>query len=326
MAWSAIMTSLKTGHLKSVKCGQIGSTLTVVTYYTGNPVAGGAAGGFVAGFIASGGNFRAGLSGAAMGAAMGYFGGLNYSGGALEKGAVEGVVGGAISEADGGSFRAGFTGAFVSAAISSPLEGDISGESAGAVAERTVIAAVAGGTVSEIDGGSFANGAWSAAFQQLFNEAEHAVTVKVLAKGKVVEIIYADGSVEVRVGGSMSWRNNNPGNLRPTKFSYRHGAIGKNGGFAVFPNAALGKAALAALLRTSTYKSLTLNGAISRYAPPSENNTSAYQNFVRHQTGLGGNSSMSTLTDAQINSVVNAIQVHEHWTSGDVLREHLWPL
>ena len=28
MAWSAILISLKTGHLKSVKCGQIGSTLT----------------------------------------------------------------------------------------------------------------------------------------------------------------------------------------------------------------------------------------------------------------------------------------------------------
>ena len=42
------------------------------------------------------------------------------------------------------------------------------------IALRVTVTAVAGGTASELAGGSFANGAESAAFQQLFNEAEHA--------------------------------------------------------------------------------------------------------------------------------------------------------
>lgn len=32
--------------------------------------------------------------------------------------------------------------------------------------------------------------------------------------------------VETRIGGSRSWRNNNPGNLEYGKFAKQHGAIG----------------------------------------------------------------------------------------------------
>ena len=32
-----------------------------------------------------------------------------------------------------------------------------------------------------------------------------------------------DNSLEVRTGGWPAWRNNNPGNLEPTQFSYEAG-------------------------------------------------------------------------------------------------------
>ena len=55
-----------------------------------------------------------------------------------------------------------------------------------------------------------------------------------------ITLHHADGSTETRTGGSRAWRNNNPGNLRPGDFSTRHGAIGDNNHFAVFPDAAYG--------------------------------------------------------------------------------------
>ncbi len=61
--------------------------------------------------------------------------------------------------------------------------------------------------------------------------------------------ISSDGSLTVWYSGSRAWRNNNPGNIRYTPFAKRHGAIGKAGGFAVFPDYNTGRAALSALLR-----------------------------------------------------------------------------
>jgi RHS repeat-associated protein len=165
--------------------------IAVAAYYTGGAViaAGGttveagAAGGFVAGYAGSGGNLKDGAIGALGGAAMGYFGGLTYDSGSatgnlLEKGVVEGIVGGTLSAAAsggaGGSFLGGFVGTFASAAAGGGI--DPNSSSAEVIALRTTAMAVAGGTASELAGGSFANGAWSAAFQQLFNEGMHALS------------------------------------------------------------------------------------------------------------------------------------------------------
>jgi hypothetical protein len=51
-------------------------------------------------------------------------------------------------------------------------------------------------------------------------------------------VIYTDtsGKQWQFEGGNRPWRNQNPGNLVPGKVSKRNGAIGKAGGFAVFPD------------------------------------------------------------------------------------------
>jgi hypothetical protein len=73
-------------------------------------------------------------------------------------------------------------------------------------------------------------------------------------------------------------RNLNPGNLNYEPWETSFGAkleTGPNARFAVFPTAALGFAAMSALL-TRYYAGLTVAQAIAKWAPSSENNTVQY--------------------------------------------------
>ena len=138
----------------------------------------GAVGGFMDGYVGSGGNLRDGEMGAVDGAAMGFLGGLSYApgaGGVVEKGLLEGAVGGVTTEAAGGSFVGGFAGAFSGAV----MEPGLSYGSLGQDVLSATIASVVGGGVSLLSGGSFANGAWSAAFQQMFNDLAHIIEKQV---------------------------------------------------------------------------------------------------------------------------------------------------
>lgn len=113
--------------------------------------------------------------------------------------------------------------------------------------------------------------------------------------------------------GSLSWRNNNPGNIRYGTFAIRHGATSESGGFAVFPNYDTGFAALCALLRTSSYRELTLYKAMHRYAPTSENHTENYIKFLERETGF---SRHDILKDIDIIKLARAIQKFEGWIPG----------
>jgi len=69
-------------------------------------------------------------------------------------------------------------------------------------------------------------------------------------------------------GGSLSWRNNNPGNIRSGTFADNHGALGEADGFAVFGSYSAGLLALEALITGPSYSSLSIYDAVARYAPP----------------------------------------------------------
>ena len=89
-----------------------------------------------------------------------------------------GVVQGKLVEGFGGEFRSGFAGGFA-ASIFGSLAGAGFGrkvlgnpndpEDRGKLPLRTVAAAIVGGTVSELSGGKFANGAATAAMVHVFN-------------------------------------------------------------------------------------------------------------------------------------------------------------
>lgn len=91
-----------------------------------------------------------------------------------------GIIGGLCNLAVGQKFRAGFMSAAVAAFIMhSPVAKGAKGaksslgfddpDKLGDVMGRTAVAATLGGTVEALSGGDFANGAYTSAFQHLFN-------------------------------------------------------------------------------------------------------------------------------------------------------------
>lgn len=140
------------------------------------------------------------------------------------------------------------------------------------------------------------------------------------AMGKDVVYTNADGSRHKRTGGSRAWRNLNPGNIRYGDFARRMGAIGTAGGFAVFAEENDGMRAITELLKSDSYNRLTVAGAISRYAPPFENDTAAYHRQIEKLTGLSINMRMSDLSDAQLARVAGAIRQIEGWTPGRIVQ------
>ena len=84
-------------------------------------------------------------------------------------------------------------------------------------------------------------------------------------------------------------RNNNPLNIVYSKKNNWHGQLkGAKGRFTAFEDMMWGFRAAACLLRKyiNVYKCNTIAQIVAKWAPASENNTTAYINFVCKQTGL----------------------------------------
>ena len=119
--------------------------------------------------------FLAGVSAAALTAvALGTFpkpvhGGFGWNAATYGHLASVATVGGITASLQGGKFGHGFLSAGIGAGVGGIPA--LRGVSAGRVAARTVVSAVTAGTVSEITGGKFANGAMTAAFFSLVSSA-----------------------------------------------------------------------------------------------------------------------------------------------------------
>jgi len=144
-------------------------------------------------------------------------------------------------------------------------------------------------------------------------------------------VVYTDkdGNKIRKEGGTVAWRANNPGNIRPPKkfSSAELGAIGVldtvgNGLFLVFPDFETGKEAIFKLLRRDDYKNSSINEAIAAYAPKFENNTALYQKTVLNAIGgnVNGNTKVGNLSDAQLRAMVNAIMTHEGNVAGKITK------
>jgi uncharacterized protein (TIGR02594 family) len=132
-------------------------------------------------------------------------------------------------------------------------------------------------------------------------------------------VVYIDGQGRevVRRGGSRSWRNNNPGNIRKGSFAENAGSIGDDTAFAIFPDEALGLAAVITLLRSEKYTNLSLRDALFKYAPPSENDSEAYVAAVVAKTGIAQGTILRDLPVAKIRAFAGAIKDIEGWRVGD---------
>jgi hypothetical protein len=140
--------------------------------------------------------------------------------------------------------------------------------------------------------------------------------------GSGLSVNYDD---HTKVGGTKSWRNNNAGNIRYGEYAQKMGAIGKDkDGFAIFPDEATGDEARKKLIFASnSYKNLSLNDAIARYAPPNENNTSLYQKTISKAAGLSGNERMSSLSPETQNIILAAMKKHEGYKPGKIVENKI---
>lgn len=141
----------------------------------------------------------------------------------------------------------------------------------------------------------------------------------VLGAGRgYTEVQRPDGS-RVRVTGPRNWRNNNPGNIEYGPFAKANGAIGSDGRFAIFPSYEVGRQAKANLLFNSKgYRNLSLEDAIDRYAPPTENDTDAYVSAVAGAIGVDPSTKLSELTPQQRSAMLDAMQKVEGWKPGKI--------
>jgi hypothetical protein len=95
--------------------------------------------------------------------------------------------------------------------------------------------------------------------------------------------------------GSRPQRNNNPLDLEYGNEAIRFGSTGSDGRFAIFPNVLTGWNAARRWLSIPAhivdgileggYVGATFEQVINRFAPPNENNTNAYIDYVCTNTG-----------------------------------------
>ena len=142
----------------------------------------------------------------------------------------------------------------------------------------------------------------------------HVVETTAIKNG--VRYVMSNGDHIERRGGTIAWRNNNPGCIRYSAHAIELGATGKANGFAVFPDEETGTRAIASLLRSDSYLNLTIGAAITKYAPPHENDTQNYINNVCRMTGLSNKLRICDLNSEQMVYVVNAIRTIEGWREG----------
>jgi len=101
---------------------------------------------------------------------------------------------------------------------------------------------------------------------------------------------------------------NNPGNLRAW------GNLPKSGGFAIFPNKESGISALGKQLKLYQNRDHlnTITQIINKYAPSSENNTTAYIKDVSQRTGFNANEKLDLNNQEILSKLVAAITKHEN--------------
>ena len=127
---------------------------------------------------------------------------------------------------------------------------------------------------------------------------------------------YDDGTCLTKEGGTVAWRNNNEGNLRPGELSASRIGVDKKD-FAIFATPEDGKAAKRYLLFSSkSYRDLFLKKAINKYAPAKDNNDPVkYANFVMKR-GNVSDKVMSTYTDDEQVRIMEAMKVQEGYKAG----------
>lgn len=130
------------------------------------------------------------------------------------------------------------------------------------------------------------------------------------------------GNETLYIGGSFAWRMSNPGNLTKPSSYVMLGAIGyaqrtstSKGLFVIFADRETGKAAHKRVLK-QVYGDKSIRGMITAYAPPNENDTEGYIDFVKKKAGVASTDVVGELSDDKFDAVVRAMEQKEGWVPG----------
>ena len=120
-----------------------------------------------------------------------------------------------------------------------------------------------------------------------------------------------------KLGGTRTWRTNNPLAIRYGDFAKSQGAVDTDGILAIFNTEAEGWAAAKNLLQGPSYNNLTINDALSRWSGRE------YDGSIMQGTGLDPQMVINTLDDEQLGVVMNTIQSKEGWGEGTFTSEQV---
>jgi uncharacterized coiled-coil protein SlyX len=141
----------------------------------------------------------------------------------------------------------------------------------------------------------------------------------VIEAGAGYNVVERPSGAQEKMVGARNWRNNNPGNIENGSFAKGFGSLGGDPRFAIFPDFQSGRKAKSKLIFDGkNYKDLDLKAAIARYAPPSENDTTMYQNAVLNAVG-GQNKRMAEYSESERNSIMGAMEKVEGFKVGKTI-------
>ncbi|MGV2292994.1 LysM peptidoglycan-binding domain-containing protein [Trinickia sp. YCB016] len=139
---------------------------------------------------------------------------------------------------------------------------------------------------------------------------------------KTVHYFDEEDNETLYIGGSFAWRTSNPGNLTKPSSYVMKSAIGyalrtskSKVPFIIFPDRATGQQAHQKLLK-EIYGDKTIHGMITEYAPPSENDTQGYIDFVTKKAGVSSTDVVGSLSDDKFKAVSAAMEQKEGWVPG----------
>ena len=140
-----------------------------------------------------------------------------------------------------------------------------------------------------------------------------------------VEYVAENGDRLLRSGGTIAWRFNNPGNLRPgSKYTLHIGqGTTKSGAFLIFPTAEAGRTEKKGLLLRK-YKNDSVAQMMELYAPRTENDTDKYVDYITTQSGVGKEAIVGKLSEAELDALMQAMERYEGFHAKADTRKETW--
>jgi len=140
-----------------------------------------------------------------------------------------------------------------------------------------------------------------------------------------VEYVDENGDRLLRSGGTIAWRFNNPGNLRPGPKYVLHIGKGntKSGDFLIFPTAEDGRAEKKGLLLRK-YNKDTVAQMMEQYAPRKENDTDKYIAYITNKSGVGKQDVVGKLSESNLAALMKAMEQYEGFNAKADTRQEKW--